>query len=68
MTPLQIIMLAHRMRLAQKAFQSSLKGEAPLGERHKAMVELEDQLDAAMQPYIDYHRSMELQEEDHVNK
>jgi hypothetical protein len=68
MTPLQVIMLAHRMRQAQKAFLSSLKGEAPLGERHAAMVELEAQFDAAIEPYIDYARSFEIEEEGHDNQ
>lgn len=65
MTPLQVIMLAHRMRLAQKAFQSSLRGESPLMDRHSVMVELENQLDAAIQPYVDYQRAIDLQEADH---
>lgn len=69
MTPLQVIMLAHRMRQAQRAFQEVLSsGEAmdpPLMERHSAMVDLEDQFDAAIEPYVSYHRSIELQEADH---
>ena len=68
MTPLQVIVLAHKMRKAQQAFLSSLKGETPLGERHAAMVELEERFDAAIEPYIDYARSMELEEEDHDNQ
>ena len=63
MTPLQVIVLAHKMRKAQKAFLSSLKGEAPLGERHAAMVELEERFDAAIEPYINYARSFEIEEE-----
>lgn len=63
MTPLQVIMLAHKMRQAQKAFQASLKGETPLMDRHNVMVELEAQLDAAIEPYVDYYRNM--QEADH---
>lgn len=55
-------MLAYEMRLAQKAFQSSLKGETPLMDRHQVMVELEDKLDAAMVPYINYCRVMEAQD------
>lgn len=62
MTPLQVIMLAHEMRQAQKAFQSSLRGETPLMDRHQVMVELEDKLDAAMMPYVNYHRAMEAQD------
>lgn len=63
MTPLQVIMLAHKMRQAQKAFQASLKGEPSLGERHAAMADLEDKLDAAIEPYVDYYRN--TQEADH---
>jgi len=63
LTPLQVIVLAHKMRKAQKAFLSSLKGEAPLGERHAAMVELEERFDAAIEPYINYARSFEIEEE-----
>lgn len=67
MTPLQVIMLAHKMRQAQKAFQEVFSsGEAmdpPLMERHSVMVELEAQLDAAIEPYVDYYRNM--QEADH---
>lgn len=67
MTPLQVIMLAHKMRQAQKAFQVVLSsGEAmdpPLMDRHSVMVELEAQLDAAIEPYVDYYRNM--QEADH---
>ncbi len=61
MTPLQVIMLAHKMRQAQKAFQASLKGEPSLGERHAAMADLEDKLDAAIEPYVDYYRATEMQ-------
>lgn len=67
MTPLQVIMLAHKMRQAQKAFQEVLSsGEAmdpPLMERHSVMADLEDKLDAAIEPYVDYYRNM--QEADH---
>lgn len=63
MTPLQVIMLAHKMRQAQKAFQASLKGETPLMDRHSVMVDLEDKLDAAIEPYVDYYRN--TQEADH---
>jgi len=67
MTPLQVIMLANKMRQAQKAFQEVLSsGEAmdpPLMERHSVMVDLEDQFDAAIEPYMDYYRNM--QEADH---
>jgi hypothetical protein len=63
MTPLKVIMLAHKMRQAQKAFQSSLRGESPLMDRHSVMVELEAQLDAAIEPYVDYYRN--TQEADH---
>lgn len=63
MTPLQVIMLAHRMRQAQKAFNSALRGESPLMDRHTVMIDLEDQFDAAIEPYIDYARSFEMQEE-----
>jgi hypothetical protein len=63
LTPLQVIVLAHKMRKAQKAFLSSLKGEAPLGERHAAMVELEERFDAAIEPSINYARSFEIEEE-----
>jgi hypothetical protein len=69
MTPLQVIMLAHKMRQAQKSFQAVLSsGEAmdpPLMDRHSAMVELEAQLDAAIEPYVDYNRAIELQEKGH---
>jgi hypothetical protein len=65
MTPLQVIMLTHEMRRAQKAFNSALKGESPLMDRHTVMIDLEDQLDAAIEPYVNYHRSIELQEADH---
>lgn len=64
-TPLQVIMLAHRMRQAQKAVQSSLKGESPLMDRYNVMAELENQFDAAIEPYVSYHRAIELQEADH---
>lgn len=67
MTPLQVILLAHEVRKAQKAFQSALKGETPLMDRHSVMVELEAKLDAAIEPYVNYHRSLELQETDHGN-
>jgi hypothetical protein len=63
MTPLQVIMLAHRMRQAQKAFLSSLRGESPLMDRHTVMIDLENQFDAAIEPYINYARSFEMQEE-----
>lgn len=63
MTPLQVIVLAHRMRQAQKAFNSALRGESPLMDRHTVMIDLEDQFDAAIEPYIDYARSFEMQEE-----
>lgn len=62
MTPLQVIMLAHRMRQAQKAFNAALRG-SPLMDRHTVMIDLEDQFDAAIEPYIDYARSFEMQEE-----
>lgn len=65
MTPLQIIMIAHEMRKAQRAFLSSMKGESPLMDRHTVMVDLENQFDAAIEPYVNYHRSLELQEADH---
>lgn len=69
MTPLQVIMLAHKMRQAQKSFQAVLSsGEAmdpPLMDRHSVMVELEAQLDAAIEPYVDYSRAIELQEKGH---
>lgn len=69
MTPLQVIMLAHRMRQAQKAFREVLSAgkamDPPLMERHSVMVELEDQFDTAIEPYVNYHRSIELQEADH---
>ena len=74
MTPLQVIMLAHKMRQAQKSFQAVLSsGEAmdpplmdpPLMDRHSVMVELEAQLDAAIEPYVDYNRAIELQEKGH---
>ena len=65
MTPLQVIMLAHKMRKAQKAFQEVLSaGEAmdpPLMERHRVMVDLEGQFDAAIEPYVNYHLSIEMQ-------
>ena len=64
MTPLQVIMLAHRMRQAQKAFNSALKGESPLMDRHTVMINLENQFDAAIEPYINYARSIEMQEAD----
>lgn len=67
MTPLQVIMLAHKMRQAQKAMRIAWSaGEAvdpPLMERHSVMVELEDKLDTAIQPYVDYYRN--TQEADH---
>jgi hypothetical protein len=66
MTPLQVIMLAHKTRLSQKAFHSSLKGEAPLGDRYQIMAELEAQLDAAIEPYVNYNRAFELQEKGYV--
>lgn len=59
MTPIQIIMLAHQMRQAQKAVQASLM------DRYRVMAELEDQFDAAIIPYLNYHRAIELQEADH---
>lgn len=65
MTPLQVIMLGHEMRLAQKAFQASLKGEPSLGTRLMTMAELEDKFDAAIEPYVNYHKAVELQETDH---
>lgn len=65
MTPLQVIMLAHEMRKAQKAFNSALRGESPLMDRHTVMVDLENQFDTAIEPYVNYHRSLELQEADH---
>lgn len=65
MTPLQVIMLAHRMRQAQQAFRSAARGESPLMDRHSVMVDLEDQFDTAIEPYVNYHRSIELQEADH---
>jgi len=68
MTPLQVIVLAHRMRQAQKAFNSALKGESPLMDRHTVMIDLEDQFDAAIEPYINYARSFEMQEEGHDNQ
>lgn len=65
MTPLQVIMLTHQMRQAQKAYLSAAKGESPLMDRHTVMVELEEQLDAALEPYVRYFRSLELMEVDH---
>lgn len=65
MTPIQIIMLVYQMRQAQKAVQASLKGETPLMDRYRVMAELEDQFDAAIIPYLNYHRAIELQEADH---
>jgi hypothetical protein len=62
MTPLQVIMLTHEMRRAQKAFNSALKGESPLMDRHAVMVELEERVDAALEPYVNYARSFEMQE------
>ena len=63
MTPLQVIMLAHRMRQAQQAFRSAARGESPLMDRHSVMADLEDRFDAAIQPYVDYYRN--TQEADH---
>jgi hypothetical protein len=63
MTPLQVIVLAHKMRQAQKAFNSALRGESPLMDRHTVMIDLENQFDAAIEPYINYARSFEMQEE-----
>lgn len=65
MTPLQVILLTHEVRKAQKAFLSAMKGESPLMDRHSVMVELEERLDAALGPYVNYHRALELQEADH---
>jgi len=62
-TPLQVIMLAYRMRQAQQAFRSAARGESPLMDRHSVMADLEDQFDAAIQPYVDYYRN--TQEADH---
>lgn len=64
MTPLQVIMLAHKMRQAQKSFQAVLSsGEAmdpPLMDRHSVMVELEEELDLILQVYVDYYRAVEI--------
>jgi hypothetical protein len=59
MTPMQIIILAHRMRQAQQAFQSSLKGESPLMDRLTVMADLEARFDAAIVPYINHAQHME---------
>lgn len=58
MTPMQVIMLAYRMRQAQKQFQSSLKGEGGLGKRLVEMADLEDQFDAAITPYIEHAKNL----------
>lgn len=64
MTPLQVIMLAHETRKSQTAFLSAMRGEeGSLMDRYKTMTELEEKLDAAIKPYVDYHRS--IQEGDH---
>lgn len=64
MTPLQVIMLAHKMRQAQKSFQAVLSsGEAmdpPLMDRHSVMVALEEELDLILQVYVDYYRAVEI--------
>ncbi len=64
MTPLQVIMLAHKMRQAQKSFQAVLRsGEAmdpPLMDRHSVMVALEEELDLILQVYVDYYRAVEI--------
>jgi len=54
------------MRQAQKAFNAALRGESPLMDRHTVMIDLESQFDAAIEPYVNYHRSIELQEADHA--
>jgi hypothetical protein len=62
MTPLQVIMLTHEMRRAQKAFNSALKGESPLMDRHAVMVELEERVEGSLEPFENYARSFEMQE------
>ena len=54
MTPIQVIMLTARMRKAQQAFRKALAGDGGLGKVHAIMCQLEDQLDAAIQPYLDH--------------
>lgn len=61
MTPLQVIVLAHEMRKAQKAYLSAAKGESPLMDRHTIMVDLEDKLDAALEPYVNHYHAIEMQ-------
>jgi hypothetical protein len=63
-TPLQVIMLTHEVRKAQKAYLSAAKGETPLMDRHTVMADLEDKLDAALGPYVNYCRSLEILEAD----
>ncbi len=63
MTPMQVILLGHKMRQAQKAVKASLSGEGSLGPRYMAMADLEDQFDAAIIPYVDH--AQYLKDADH---
>lgn len=67
MTPIQVIMLAYRVRQAQKAVQASLNGDTPLMDLYHVMADLEDQLDAALEIYASHQRALELQEQGHGN-
>ena len=62
MTPIEVILLTHKMRQAQKSFHAVMKGEAadpPLMDRHNTMVALEEELDLILQSYVDYYRAVE---------
>jgi hypothetical protein len=63
MTPIEVILLTHKVRQAQKSFHAVLQsGEAadpPLMDRHSAMVALEEELDPILQSYVDYYRAVE---------
>ena len=59
MTPLQIIMLGKRMREAQKKLDVF---DDLFGENMAKTEELEAAFDAAIEPYVDHARAIELQE------
>lgn len=58
MTPLQVIMLAHRMREAQKAWPSHPQ------QQNIEVAALEQEFEEAIQPYLAYAKSFELEEVD----
>ena len=57
MTPIEVILLTHKVRQAQKSFhavmQSGEVADPPLMDRHTTMVALEEDLDPSLRTCVD---------------